>query len=239
MEDPFEGSGFIRHHSIDIDQKAIAMSQSGEGQVADSFDLCVAHANSRFCFLNLEQFTGRPIGADTVRPSAADPRLVGVLPIAWKLAYGTTNELGAPQAYVPIQKLTPLELQQLEAFDFVEIDDAERIGLGGAGVPVTLFRTAFLRPGSPPTSLRSLFDIDLDSKSRRVDTRVRDLDQDGDQTLDFVDDGLPGPISDDGILCGSGIPGDPLQDAQQTDFDGAQDALLAASGISLPARSLS
>ena len=117
----------------------------------------------------------------------------------------------------------------------MEIDDAERIGLGAAGETVTLFRTAVLRPGRPATVLGSLFDIDLDSEAG--DTRVKDLDQDGDETLDFVDDGLPGPVSDDGILCGSGIPGDPLQDAQQTDFDTQQDALLAASGLTIPARS--
>ena len=82
--------------------------------------------------------------------------------------------------------------------------------------------------------LGSLLTIDLDGQSG--DTQVRDLDQDGDETLDFVDDDTPGPGSSGNFLCGSGIPGDPLQDAQQTDFDRAQAALLAAGG-GIPARS--
>ena len=232
-----DGDGIISHeHGVfGTDQKAIAMSQGEPGQVADSFDLCVAHATSKFCFLNLER--GRPIGERTVSPSPSDPRLVAVLPVAWKLAIGRNTfdpVLGlAPMEYVPIQKLTPLELQQLEAFDQVTVD-AEKIGKGLPGETVTLFRTAVLFPSRPPTSLGSLLQIDLDSESG--DTRVRNLDQDGDHTLDFVDDDTPGPGVGGNFLCGSGIPGDPLQDAQQVDFDEAQAALLAAAG-GIPARS--
>jgi hypothetical protein len=42
-----------------------------------------------------------------------------------------------------------------------------------------------------------------------------DLDRDRDGVWDGQDDYLPGPISDDNILCGSGIPGDRLQDGVQ------------------------
>jgi hypothetical protein len=42
-----------------------------------------------------------------------------------------------------------------------------------------------------------------------------DLDRDRDAVWDGQDDYLPGPISDDNILCGSGIPGDRLQDGIQ------------------------
>jgi len=38
-----------------------------------------------------------------------------------------------------------------------------------------------------------------------------DLDRDGDAVWDGQDDYTPGPISDDNVLCGSGIPGDRLQ----------------------------
>ena len=47
---------------------------------------------------------------------------------------------------------------------------------------------------------------------------ILDLDQDGDGTLDFLDDGTAGPVSDDNVLCGSGLPGDVLQDALQFEF---------------------
>ncbi len=42
-----------------------------------------------------------------------------------------------------------------------------------------------------------------------------DLDRDRDAVWDGQDDYLPGPISDDNVLCGSGIPGDLLQDGVQ------------------------
>ncbi|NRA01792.1 MAG: hypothetical protein HRU00_04235, partial [Myxococcales bacterium] len=47
---------------------------------------------------------------------------------------------------------------------------------------------------------------------------ILDLDQDGDGVLDFLDNNTPGPVSDDNVLCGSGLPGDILQDVKQFDF---------------------
>jgi hypothetical protein len=44
---------------------------------------------------------------------------------------------------------------------------------------------------------------------------VPDLDRDLDNVWDGQDDFTPGPISDDDILCGSGIPGDIYQEALQ------------------------
>jgi len=45
--------------------------------------------------------------------------------------------------------------------------------------------------------------------------RLNDLDQNRDGIWDGQDDFTPGPVTDDNILCGSGMPGDPLQDAAQ------------------------
>ncbi|MFQ5514316.1 MAG: hypothetical protein ACE5FG_07735 [Myxococcota bacterium] len=45
-----------------------------------------------------------------------------------------------------------------------------------------------------------------------------DLDQDRDGVWDGADDYTAGPATDDNILCGSGIPGDVLQDALQKEF---------------------
>jgi hypothetical protein len=42
-----------------------------------------------------------------------------------------------------------------------------------------------------------------------------DLDRDMDNVFDGQDDFTPGPITDDNVLCGSGIPGDVYQDALQ------------------------
>ncbi len=66
---------------------------------------------------------------------------------------------------------------------------------------------------------------------------VSDLDQDLDGAVDFGDDGSPGPITDDSIFCGSGVPGDPLQEALQLEFvDEADYAALAALFPDFPER---
>jgi hypothetical protein len=44
-----------------------------------------------------------------------------------------------------------------------------------------------------------------------------DLDQNRDGIWDGMDDYTPGPITDDNIMCGSGVRGDPLQEAVQYD----------------------
>jgi hypothetical protein len=51
--------------------------------------------------------------------------------------------------------------------------------------------------------------IDLDGDG------TTDLDRDRDGVYDGTDDFTPGPVSDDEVLCGSGIPGDLLQNALQ------------------------
>jgi hypothetical protein len=56
--------------------------------------------------------------------------------------------------------------------------------------------------------------------------QVNDLDEDRDGKFDFLDDGTIGPISDDNILCGSGLPGDRLQDALQVEYANQADAEL-------------
>jgi hypothetical protein len=59
-----------------------------------------------------------------------------------------------------------------------------------------------------------------------------DMDSNRDGFVDFLDDGTLGPVSDDNPLCGSGIPGDPLQEAIQYEFTAAEmEQLQAAGGI--------
>jgi hypothetical protein len=80
----------------------------------------------------------------------------------------------------------------------------------------------------------SLFTLDVDGNNSN------DLDDNRDQQLDLLDDGTLGPNSDDNPLCGSGIPGDALQEAQQYEFSRVEtelleDGFLGANG--LPPRS--
>jgi hypothetical protein len=49
---------------------------------------------------------------------------------------------------------------------------------------------------------------------------IHDLDEDEDGVYDGLDDYTWGPVTDDNILCGSGIPGDTLQNALQYDLSG-------------------
>jgi hypothetical protein len=76
-------------------------------------------------------------------------------------------------------------------------------------------RDNFLQePGQPAT-----FCQDLDRNG------LCDFDQDDDGVYDGADDYTPGPVSDDRILCGSGLPGDLLQDAIQFEFARPSDEL--------------
>ena len=262
------GDGVIAHDRLDLDQKAILAIR---GLAADSFDDCAANAPSaaNFCWLNLD--TNRPLGGTLVSIESEPrvegervPRLIGALPIAMRLSVGrrdVTFQIDGlcpsgdtpiegfrdnpgscePRRLVPIQRLSPFELQQLETFDEVTVEGSN---IGEPPGDVTLFRTFIDRRQRPNrqilTELGSLLDIDQDGGGPRAKNRVFDLDQDRDGALDFVDDGLPGPGAGGNAKCGSGIPGDVLQDAQQTDFDGVEQAKLArlqGSGLELPPRS--
>lgn len=79
---------------------------------------------------------------------------------------------------------------------------------------------------------------DLDSKNSDQ-FLTRDFDEDQDGRHDGLDDYTPGPVSDDGWACGSGLPGDTLQEGLQvemmSDAEEAQLALAFPDG--LPPRS--
>jgi hypothetical protein len=77
----------------------------------------------------------------------------------------------------------------------------QTVTVGGQQVSLTQAqRTGLLAPAEPnPASA-----IDMDGDGRN------DLDQDRDGVWDGQDDFTPGPVSDDSILCGSGIRGDTL-----------------------------
>ena len=60
---------------------------------------------------------------------------------------------------------------------------------------------------APPSTGTAVIDLDGDT--------VQDLDQDRDGVWDGQDDYSPGPVTDDNILCGSGVRGDPFQEAAQ------------------------
>jgi hypothetical protein len=173
-------------------------------------------------------------------------RLVAALPIGLRLTYlntdgtlvSTSPSADQQSAAFPLQRLSATDIQKLvvsgemtvsrDIFTQEELAQLQ-VALGGATIPETfivrgqgLLRTFFEPQGG--------YDIDLNA--------APDSDEDNDRTFDFLDDGLFGPVSDDNILCGSGVPGDLLQRGAQHELDNEQTRLLLAEFPSgLPPRS--
>jgi hypothetical protein len=156
---------------------------------------------------------------------------------------------GRYQRYlIPTDELDPLELQLLA--ETRDLSD-EGISLGGnpfGAVIATALDPNFIPAGVVPDPngrvTLGVTGADISQLLRRPKDAglgvgdldgdfVRDVDEDFDGVYDFVDDGTPGPVTDDNILCGSGLPGDPLQDAIQIEFVN----LFERSMIELPPRS--
>jgi hypothetical protein len=195
-----------------------------------------------------------------------EDRVVASLPIGVLVSFfdGSADSAGTFRgtAVFPLQRLSALELQQFAALDRITVPanrftDEElaivntqltsnpQLGAIGLDDVITLRPSGRIetRPtqcgGSPPpcfvlqggeTFERLMFSITIDGDQEP------DLDEDDDSAFDFVDDGTAGPITDDNILCGTGLPGDRLQTAAQHELDDAQAAELAAAG-GLPPRS--
>ncbi len=239
------------------DQRAVV---AGGGRLlAQSFDDClragsVPELSSRAtCYLSLDRTPLGPlVASDPNSPLATTTsigRLVAANPVGVSLAYLDENGTFLGNAFFPWQELTPVEMQQLVAEDRLEFSVSRLSAETRAVLEVRFGRTLpvalLLRPpgsvgtggfvpsGSLTTRIFSPglgFDVDGDG--------VIDVDGDGDRAFDFLDDGTAGPITDDNILCATGIPGDPLQATAQLELDAQQLALLyAAFPGGLPPRS--
>jgi hypothetical protein len=254
--DPFSGPDGIRWNDFDAngdgeigdgisetgDQNAV-VAAANRLVVASYFDCLRATASGgplaggRECYVDLDP---RPLpptaGIPATRQSLG--RLVGTLPVGLRVSYRDSDgnllspsAVGSQQTAVfPLQRLSPIQLEQLivqgsvdeisrDVFSAEELA-ALSLALGGATIPAT-----FTIGALPGVDLRVVFfdplygyDVDADGRP--------DVDSDDDRTLDFIDDGLAGPVSDDNILCATGIPGDVLQQAAQLELDSAQLALL-------------
>jgi hypothetical protein len=109
-----------------------------------------------------------------------------------------------------------------------------------AGDIVTFDAEIRLTSASSGSELGNFMLQDLDTRAGDA-FNVRDFDEDQDGIYDGFDDYTSGPISDDNILCGSGIPGDVLQegiqyelfsDAEQEKFE----ARFGPDGVDFPVR---
>jgi hypothetical protein len=192
---------------------------------------CAPVPDTRECYLKVGEAT--EIGVISPR------ELVMALPIAFHATVrgSTVNNPDTGQPYFENGDRALVNLAWLEATDLVKF--AELL----SGVQVTLpllWRNlagnivqvdAKLRLTSSTNSqseLSKFFLQDLDTKAGDQFS-VLDFDQDQDGRYDGLDDYTPGPVSDDATSCGSGIPGDTLQEGIQVEMmSDAEQALLEA-----------
>ncbi len=225
--------------------------------VADSFADCLRGtgpgplATVPVCFLNLgrESITSDPgyaNGADGPRVALTQqPVLVAVLPVGFRVEWVDEAGVYVGRAMFPLQRLSRAELAAFietnqVTLPLTRLTEAERDVLGPqlfGGLPAltatvkVLHRLRALN-GVPVlfAPLRSMretlfspdFGIDPDQN------RSADLDLDRNFEFDGLDDGARGPVTDDAFECGSGVPGDPLQDLTPHDLDAYGRAELAA-----------
>jgi hypothetical protein len=226
------------------DQK-VALAKPNQVVVASFRDCLLGTATggpvsgARECYLNLDP---QPVPATNgVRATrASSDRLVAALPIGLRLVYRNPDgTLVSPSALAsrqsaafPLQRLSRAQiwdlvlqgqlagLQRDFLFTSGELADLSA-ALGDATVPSTLRLTAPAGVSLAVAFFDPLSGYDVD------DDGVRDMDRDNDRDFDFMDDGTPGPVSDDNVRCASGVPGDVLQELAQVEFDAEQRALLA------------
>jgi hypothetical protein len=171
-----------------------------------NFDPNVSCTEQSFCWYDVSATLSDKTDAKSSSP------LVLALPIGYTVDHVVVDEPNDPNipAGAPIViGATKVNLARLESVDrhsllmlfagqpvtvngeLVQMNKAQRIGL----FAVT------------DTSTSSVLDLNQDA--------VNDLDQDRDGVWDGQDDYSPGPVTDDNILCGTGVRGDPFQEAAQ------------------------
>jgi hypothetical protein len=252
------GDGAIRDGIDEAGDQKAGVAQPSVA-VADSFLDCLRGTGAGplltvpFCFLNLGRESiasdpGYQNGPDGPRVALTlEPALVAVFPVGFRVEW--VNEQGSyvGRAMFPLQRLTPAELGEFFAANEVRVPlarltDEERAALEPqlfGGLPAALATIKVVNRlrasngtlvllGPVRSAVETFFSpgvgIDPDQ------TRTPDLDLDRDAVFDAFDDGTPGPVTDDAFECGSGIPGDPLQDVAMHDLD-AQDRLALAAAF--------
>lgn len=188
---------------------------------------CAPIPDSRECYLKVG--TGTEIGETRPREQLA------ALPIAYHATVRSNTVVNPDtgQPYFRAGQRALVNMYELESNDIQTFSDM----LSGKQVTVPLkwrdptgaiqtFNAEIRLTSSTGTAseLSNFMLQDLDTK-RGDQFIIRDFDEDQDGVYDGLDDYSAGPISDDNILCGSGLPGDTLQEAIQYEFfsDGEQE----------------
>jgi hypothetical protein len=163
-----------------------------------SYDPRSCPNGARACHLKLSLDTAADSGL-----AQGGTELVAALPISFPIDESPA-EGGAPRRV----QVNLLKLELERPLDLARLFAGERIWDADSGRFVVMNRAQrSLLLGAGPTLQGAYQDLDGD--------RVPDLDRDLDNVWDGQDDFTPGPISDDNVLCGSGVPGDLFQEALQ------------------------
>jgi hypothetical protein len=152
---------------------------------------------------------GHDGGKPATRPIAS------ALPVAMRMRLVSVNGT-APPPELELPHVNVLEVYETDRRAFAELFEERparirRVRARDPSGEVVELRGDLVVDYDPSLDVHPTFvgNVDLDPLG------IQDLDQDGDGIYDGLDDGSPGPISDDGVLCGPGVPGDFLQEAVQ------------------------
>jgi hypothetical protein len=163
-----------------------------------SYDPESCPSSTRACHLKLSLETSADSGL-----GQGGVELVAALPISY--AVDEVRDDGSRGGQV---RVNLLELEIERPLDLARLFAGERIYDSDSGRFVAMSEVQRAKLLGLGSGLRGAYQ-DLDGD------HLPDLDRDLDNVWDGQDDFTPGPISDDDILCGTGIPGDVLQEALQ------------------------
>jgi len=152
------------------------------------------------CLLQVNAVLSDPTDATSTLPLTLD------LPIAFGVeVIAEPNDPSQPPVVIGTTKVNLAALQVTDLAKLRRLMSGSPVQLNGQVVRMNLAQrlgTSGLFGPSQVSSAQPVRDRNGDAEN--------DFDQDRDGVWDGMDDFTPGPVSDDEILCGSGIPGDSL-----------------------------
>jgi hypothetical protein len=159
-----------------------------------------------FCYMQVNDVLSDPGDAKSTSPLVIDMPIGTTVNVVELQEPNDPNQPPVPEPTGQTRKINLAKLQFQDLTTLRNLFAGKAVQIDGTLVQMsTNQRTALLGPFDLFTPRGRDLDGDL----------VTDLDRDRDGVWDGQDDGMPGPITDDNILCGSGIPGDKLEDGMQ------------------------
>ena len=224
----FQVVRFVNSSQLAQSQLAVApVDKAGAEAFLLAYDPA-AQCSATYCFLQVNGVLTDPDDAQSTDP------LVIALPIGFAVEFlEEPNGGGEPLPTGIHVKLNLAKLERTDLFSLKLLLAQQPVSIDGG-----LYRLNQAQHEQlfGRFQVQSVLGLDLDNDA------TTDLDRDRDTIWDGQDDGTPGPVSDDNILCGSGLPGDKLQDGAQFDPYRADQApgsaaFLALTGVGLAPRS--